>query len=125
MTTLKQKKDRYKKTEYVASGAVTSTRFASNDEIYYNIASTIKYLLSTTKIYFLGRSSFYLLSIPDQLKQCYGIFQDCLTILYTYMAQILGSKTLKMDHSFEIHHYPHLVDKKYILSNLRPLSAQI
>ena len=36
---LKQKRARYQKTTSAASDAISSTRFASNDEIYYNIAS--------------------------------------------------------------------------------------
>ena len=38
---LKQKRARYQKTTSAASDAISSTRFASNDEIYYNIASII------------------------------------------------------------------------------------
>lgn len=48
---LKQKRARYQKTINAASDAVSSTRFASNDEIYYNIASIIKYVPFCRYIY--------------------------------------------------------------------------
>ena len=41
---LKQKRESYKPSNTVASDAITATRFASDDEIYYNIASIIKYV---------------------------------------------------------------------------------
>lgn len=50
---LKQKRDHYKKTENVASNAITPTRFASNNEIYYNIASIIKYVPFCRYIYII------------------------------------------------------------------------
>lgn len=48
---LKQKREHYKKIENVASGASAATRFASNDEIYYNIASILKYVPFCRHIY--------------------------------------------------------------------------
>lgn len=48
---LKQKRARYQKTTGAASDAISSTRFASNDEIYYNIASIIKYVPFCRHIY--------------------------------------------------------------------------
>ena len=48
---LKQKREQYKKTENVASSASAATRFASNNEIYYNIASIIKYVPFCRYIY--------------------------------------------------------------------------
>ncbi|MGE6360059.1 capsular polysaccharide biosynthesis protein [Psychrobacter glacincola] len=48
---LKQKRARYQKTTSAASDAISSTRFASNDEIYYNIASIIKYVPFCRHIY--------------------------------------------------------------------------
>lgn len=49
--TLKQKREQYKKVADVASDAISSTRFASNDEIYYNIASILKYVSFCRHIY--------------------------------------------------------------------------
>ncbi|ERL54685.1 glycosyl transferase [Psychrobacter aquaticus] len=49
--TLKLKREQYKSTESTASDAIASTRFASNDEIYYNIASIIKYVPFCRYIY--------------------------------------------------------------------------
>ncbi|MGO1251430.1 stealth family protein [Psychrobacter sp.] len=48
---LKQKRAQYQKTTSAASDAVSSTRFASNDEIYYNIASILKYVPFCRYIY--------------------------------------------------------------------------
>jgi len=48
---LKQKREAYKSGKSVASEAVTATRFASDDEIYYNIASIIKYVPFCRHIY--------------------------------------------------------------------------
>ncbi|MBF2718720.1 Stealth CR1 domain-containing protein [Psychrobacter sp. NG254] len=48
---LKQKREQYKSGKTVASDAVTATRFASDDEIYYNIASIIKYVPFVRHIY--------------------------------------------------------------------------
>lgn len=48
---LQQKRARYQKTTSAASDAISSTRFASNDEIYYNIASILKYVPFCRYIY--------------------------------------------------------------------------
>lgn len=48
---LKQKRAAYKPSGAVASDAITATRFASDDEIYYNIASIIKYVPFCRHIY--------------------------------------------------------------------------
>ena len=48
---LKQKRESYKPSNTVASDAITATRFASDDEIYYNIASIIKYVPFCRHIY--------------------------------------------------------------------------
>ncbi|WP_201547290.1 capsular polysaccharide biosynthesis protein [Psychrobacter sp. Pi2-1] len=48
---LKRKRGQYKPTKEVASDAITDTRFASDDEIYYNIASIIKYVPFCRHIY--------------------------------------------------------------------------
>ncbi|WP_201508846.1 Stealth CR1 domain-containing protein [Psychrobacter alimentarius] len=48
---LKQKREHYKSGKTVASDAVTATRFASDDEIYYNVASIIKYVPFCRHIY--------------------------------------------------------------------------
>lgn len=48
---LKQKRERYKAGKPMASDATTATRFASDDEIYYNIASIIKYAPFVRHIY--------------------------------------------------------------------------
>ena len=48
---LKQKRARYQKTTSAASDAISSTRFASNHEIYYNIASILKYVPFCRHIY--------------------------------------------------------------------------
>lgn len=47
----KQKREHYKKIENMASVASAPTRFASNDEIYYNIASILKYVPFCRHIY--------------------------------------------------------------------------
>ena len=48
---LKQKRARYQSSKAVASDAVATTRFASDDEIYYNIASILKYVPFCRHIY--------------------------------------------------------------------------
>ena len=48
---LKQKRARYQSDKPVASDAITDTRFASDDEIYYNIASILKYVPFCRHIY--------------------------------------------------------------------------
>ncbi len=48
---LKQKRAHYKNDQPVASDAIASTRFASDNEIYYNIASIIKYVPFCRHIY--------------------------------------------------------------------------
>ncbi|WP_367103272.1 capsular polysaccharide biosynthesis protein [uncultured Psychrobacter sp.] len=48
---LKQKRAHYQAEKSVASEATTATRFASDDEIYYNIASIIKYVPFCRHIY--------------------------------------------------------------------------
>jgi hypothetical protein len=48
---LQQKRSRYQKTTSAASDAISSTRFASDDEIYYNIASILKYVPFCRYIY--------------------------------------------------------------------------
>lgn len=48
---LKQKRENYKSGKAVASDAMAATRFASDDEIYYNIASIIKYVPFCRYIY--------------------------------------------------------------------------
>ena len=52
--TLKQKRERYKSGKTVASDAMTATRFASDDEIYYNVASIIKYVPFCRHIYIVS-----------------------------------------------------------------------
>ena len=48
---LKQKRESHKPSKEVASDAITATRFASDNEIYYNIASIIKYVPFCRHIY--------------------------------------------------------------------------
>lgn len=48
---LKQKRAPYLQQEDIASGAISATRFASNDEIYYNVASILKYVPFCRYIY--------------------------------------------------------------------------
>ena len=48
---LKEKRDGFKTSKILASDAVDSTRFASDNEIYYNIASIIKYVPFCRYIY--------------------------------------------------------------------------
>ncbi|MES1964852.1 stealth family protein [Psychrobacter sp. AH5] len=50
---LKQKRAPYLAQEDVASGAISATRFASNDEIYYNVASILKYVPFCRHIYII------------------------------------------------------------------------
>ncbi|OLF38385.1 Stealth CR1 domain-containing protein [Psychrobacter sp. Cmf 22.2] len=215
---LKQKRARYQQTINAASEATTSTRFASNDEIYYNIASIIKYVPFCRHIYvvtdqqqpklihefvnqgicapdkirivdhtelFAGYEQFlptfntrsietmlwniselsdYFIymnddfffnqsaSIEDFLDEDHiiihghwknsAILQAKLRYRQSLqkltgkpvqpkhtMAQMLSAKTLGMDQFFEIHHYPHIVDKDilktYLLSNPELLTEQI
>lgn len=49
--TLKEKRNHYKANKHLASDAITSTRFASDNEIYYNIASILKYVPFCRYIY--------------------------------------------------------------------------
>ena len=51
---LKQKRADHKPSETVALDAVTATRFASDDEIYYNIASILKYVPFCRHIYIVS-----------------------------------------------------------------------
>lgn len=48
---LKQKRAQYQKSSHAASDATSATRFASNNEIYYNIASILKYVPFCRYIY--------------------------------------------------------------------------
>lgn len=50
---LKLKRESYLKQESIASGAISPTRFASNDEIYYNVASILKYVPFCRHIYII------------------------------------------------------------------------
>ena len=215
---LKQKRERYKAGKPVASDATTATRFASDDEIYYNIASIIKYAPFVRHIYivtdqqrpafidefakqnicsadkirivdhkdiFLGYEQFLptfnTRSIETMIWNIEGLsdyfiymnddffFNQSVTIddfldnnkLIVYghwrksaglnaklnfrksrlklfgtpiqprhtIAQMLSAKVLGMDKFFEIHHYPHIVDKNtlksYLLNNLDFLTEQI
>lgn len=215
---LKLKREQYKKTASTASDAVTATRFASNDEIYYNIASIIKYVPFCQYIYivtdqqqpdfihefaqqhicsedkirivdhkdiFAGYEQFLptfntrsietmLWNIPklsdyfiymndDFFFNQPANIEDFLdgdniiihghwrknTILQAKLkyrqslqklsgkpvepkhtiAQMLSARTLGMNQFFEIHHYPHIVDKNilkhHFLKNPQLLSKQI
>ncbi len=215
---LKQKRERYKAGKPVASDATTATRFASDDEIYYNIASIIKYAPFVRHIYivtdqqrpafidefakqnicsadkirivdhkdiFLGYEQFLptfnTRSIETMIWNIEGLsdyfiymnddffFNQSVTIddfldnnkLIVYghwrksaglnaklnfrksrfrlfgtpiqprhtIAQMLSAKVLGMDRFFEIHHYPHIVDKNtlksYLLNNPNFLIEQI
>lgn len=215
---LKQKRERYKAGKPVASDATTATRFASDDEIYYNIASIIKYAPFVRHIYivtdqqrpafidefakqnicsadkirivdhkdiFLGYEQFLptfnTRSIETMIWNIEGLsdyfiymnddffFNQSVTIddfldnnkLIVYghwrksaglnaklnfrksrfrlfgtpiqprhtIAQMLSAKVLGMDKFFEIHHYPHIVDKNtlksYLLNNPDFLIEQI
>ncbi|WP_435948989.1 stealth family protein [Psychrobacter sp. DM8] len=51
---LRQKREQYKAGISIASDAASSTRFASNNEIYYNIASIIKYVPFCRHIYIVS-----------------------------------------------------------------------
>lgn len=51
---LKQKRQSYQKTTQVASDAVSATRFASNNEIYFNVASILKYVPFCRYIYIVS-----------------------------------------------------------------------
>lgn len=216
--TLKQKRDHYKKTEDVASGAITSTRFASNNEIYYNIASIIKYIPFCRHIYVVtdqqqpefinefvdqgicskdkiriidhkdifsgyeqflptfntrsietmlwnisGLSDYFIYMNDDYFFNQPATIEDFLDheniIIHGYwrkstllqaklkyrkslqklsgkqvhpkhtIAQMLSAKILGMNQFFEIHHYPHIVDrnilKNHLLNNPQLLSKQI
>ncbi|WP_201632262.1 Stealth CR1 domain-containing protein [Psychrobacter immobilis] len=215
---LKQKRARYQKTINAASDAVSSTRFASNDEIYYNIASIIKYVPFCRYIYivtdgqkpqliddfakqgicaedkirivdhkeiFAGYEQFLptfnTRSIESMLWNISGLsdyfiymnddfffnqpaaisdfFDADNMVIYGHwrknallqaklkyrqslqklsgkpvqpkhtIAQMLSAKILGLNQFFEIHHYPHIVDKKviqnYLLSHPRFLESQI
>lgn len=215
---LKAKRNQYKSGKSVASDAITATRFASDDEIYYNIASILKYAPFCRHIYivsdqqqptfidefakqnicamdkiriidhkdiFLGYEEFLptfnTRSIETMISNIEGLsdyfiymnddfffnqpvaIEDFLdkeklvihghwrksTVLNAKLnfrksrfkflatpvqpshtvAQMLSAKILNMDEFFEIHHYPHIVDKKviqnYLLSHPRFLESQI
>ncbi|WP_201556096.1 capsular polysaccharide biosynthesis protein [Psychrobacter sp. 72-O-c] len=216
--TLKLKREQYKETEDVASDAITSTRFASNNEIYYNIASIIKYVPFCRYIYivtdqqqpkfidefveqnicskdkiriidhkdiFAGYEQFLptfntrsietmLWNIPE-LSDYFIYMNDdfffnqpatiedfikdkkiiinghwrkssILQVKLKYreslqklsgkkvqpkhtVAQMLSAKILGMNEFFEVHHYPHIVDrdilKNHLLNNPQLLSKQI
>ena len=215
---LKQKRARYQKTISAASDAISSTRFASNDEIYYNIASIIKYVPFCRHIYivtdqqqpalieefvkqnictknkirivdhkdiFSGYEQFLptfnTRSIESMLWNISGLsdyfiymnddfffnqpasvtdFLDCNSIIIHghwrknaflqaklqyrkslqklsgkkvqpkhTIAQMLSAKVLGINQFFEVHHYPHIVDKNilknYLLDNPQLLIQQI
>lgn len=215
---LKQKRETYKASKPVASDAITATRFASDDEIYYNVASIIKYAPFIRHIYivtdqqrpafidefakqnicsadkirivdhkdiFLGYEQFLptfnTRSIETMIWNIEGLsdyfiymnddffFNQAVTvddfldnnklIIYGHwrksaglnaklnfrkyrfklfgtpiqprhsIAQMLSAKMLGMDRFFEIHHYPHIVDKNilknYLLGNSNFLIEQI
>lgn len=215
---LKEKRERYTAKKQLASDAITATRFASNNEIYYNIASIIKYLpfcryiyvvtdqqqpkfinefaiqnicakskiriidhkelfsgyeqflptFNTRSIetmlwniaelsdYFIYMNDDFFFNQPATLQDfligdnivTYGhwrkntILQAKLKYRQTLqklfgtplqprhtMAQMLSAKLLGMQQFFEIHHYPHIVDKNivkdYLLSRPQLLEKQI
>ena len=215
---LKQKREQYKPSKEVASDAITDTRFASDDEIYYNIASIIKYMPFCRHIYIVtdqqkpvfidefvkqGICSADKIRIVDHKDRFSGYEQflptfntrsiesmiwniDELSDYFVYMnddfffnqpvrvddfldgrklnihghwrksaalsaklnlrksrfklfgtpiqprhtlAQMLSAKILGMDKFFEIHHYPHIVDrnilKDYLLNHPQLLTEQI
>lgn len=222
---LKQKRAQYQKKATLASDAVSATRFASNDEIYYNIASILKYvpfcryiyivaddqkpefidefaaqgLCAADKIQVIDHKTLFagyedalptfntrsietmLWNIPglsdyfiylnddfyfnqpaslndffdgaaDKLAQnnmvIYGHWRNSLPIMTKLeyrkalqkvsgkpvqpkhtVAQMLGAKTAGMNKFFEIHHYPHIVDrnilKDFLLNDPQLLKHQI
>ena len=215
---LKQKRENYKSGKVVASDAITATRFASDDEIYYNIASIIKYVPFCRHIYivtdqqrpafiddfakqnicsadkirivdhkemFVGYEQFlptfntrsietmiwnikglsdYFIYMNDDFffnqpvrindfldgekiiihgqwrksaalnaklnfrKSRFKLFGTPIQPRHT-IAQMLSAKILDMDKFFEIHHYPHIVDKNilkaHLLDNPQLLTEQI
>ena len=215
---LKQKRAQYQKTTSAASDAVSSTRFASNDEIYYNIASILKYVPFCRYIYVVtdqqqpalisefanqgicakdkirivdhkeifsgyeqflptfntrsietmlwnisGLSDYFIYMNDDFFFNQPAIREDFLDndniIIYGHwrksallqaklnyrkslqklsgkavqpkhtVAQMLSAKALGMNQFFEVHHYPHVVDKNilksYLLDNPQLLNEQI
>ena len=204
---LKQKRESYKPSNTVASDAITATRFASDDEIYYNIASIIKYVPFCRHIYVVtdqqkpafidefakqnicaadkirivdhkeifsgyeeflptfntrsietmiwniqGLSDYFIymnddfffnqpVTIDDFLdnekliihgewrksaalsaklnfrKSRFKLFGTPIQPRHT-IAQMLSAKILGMNQFFEIHHYPHIVDKNTLKSHL-------
>ena len=215
---LKQKRERYKSGKTVASDAITATRFASDDEIYYNVASIIKYVPFCRHIYivtdqqqpafidefakqnicsvdkirivdhkeiFSGYEEFlptfntrsiesmiwnikelsdYFIYMNDDFffnqpvtiddfldgdnliihgqwrksaavnaklnfrKSRFKLFGTPIQPRHT-VAQMLSAKIIGMDQFFEIHHYPHIVDrnilKTHLLSHPQLLTEQI
>ena len=215
---LKAKRNQYKSDKSVASDAITATRFASDDEIYYNIASIIKYVPFCRHIYVVtdqqqpkfieefveqnicakdkiriidhkdifsgyeqflptfntrsietmiinieGLSDYFIymnddfffnqpVALDDFLDKeklvIHGHWRNS-TVLNAKLnfrksrckllatpvqpshavAQMLSAKILGMNQFFEIHHYPHIVDKKviqnYLLSHPQFLESQI
>lgn len=204
---LKQKRAAYKPSNTVASDAITATRFASDDEIYYNIASIIKYVPFCRHIYvvtdqqkpaFIDEFAKQNICAADKIrivdhKEIFSGYEEYLPTFNTrsiesmiwniqglsdyfiYMnddfffnqsvtaddfldneklilhgewrnsavlnaklnfrksrfklfgtpiqprhtiAQMLSAKILGMDQFFEIHHYPHIVDKNILKSHL-------
>ncbi len=215
---LKQKREHYKPVRTVASDAITATRFASDDEIYYNVASIIKYVPFCRYIYivtdqqrpaFIDEFAKQDICSADKIrivdhKEIFSGYEQFLPTFNTrsietmiwnikglsdyfiYMnddfffnqsvtiddfldnekliihgqwrknaalnaklnfrksrfklfgtpiqprhmiAQMLSAKILGMDQFFEIHHYPHIVDKNilkdYLLNNPSLLTEQI
>ncbi|WP_105245975.1 Stealth CR1 domain-containing protein [Psychrobacter sp. Marseille-P5312] len=204
---LKQKRAAYKPSGAVASDAISATRFASDDEIYYNIASIIKYVPFCRHIYvvtdqqkpaFIDEFAEQNICAADKIrivdhKEIFSGYEEYLPTFNTrsiesmiwniqglsdyfiYMnddfffnqsvtaddfldneklilhgewrnsavlnaklnfrksrfkffgtpiqprhtiAQMLSAKILGMDQFFEIHHYPHIVDKNILKSHL-------
>ena len=215
---LKQKREHYKSGKAVASDATSATRFASDDEIYYNIASVIKYVPFVRHIYivtdqqkpaFIDEFAKQNICSTDKIrivdhKEIFSGYEQFLPTFNTrsietmiwnieglsdyfiYMnddfffnqpvtiddfldgnnliihgqwrnnavlsaklnfrksrlklfgtpvqprhtiAQMLSAKILGMDQFFEIHHYPHIVDrnilKAHLLNNPKLLEEQI
>ena len=215
---LKKKRQSYQKTTQVASDAVSATRFASNNEIYFNVASILKYVPFCRYIYivsdeqqpkfieefaaqgicakdkiriidhkqiFAGYEQFLptfntrsietmLCNIPglsdyfiylnddfffNQPAQIEDFLNDGKMVVYGHwrsslplkakldyrktlqklvgkpvqpkhaIAQMLGAQLAGMNKFFEIHHYPHIVDKNilrnFLLSQPPLLAKQI
>mgnify|MGYP003654707730 FL=1 len=101
-----------------------------NDDFFFNQPVTIDDFLDSEKLIIHGewRKSAALNAKLNFRKSRFKLFGTSIQPRHT-IAQMLSAKILGMDQFFEIHHYPHIVDrnilKDYLLNHPQLLTEQI